>query len=70
MHLELQSHIASYRRSLHDREIQQERITQKLEHHVAQLRVQLQSEGLMMTYLKEFFHGTSESERQAVVSAQ
>ena len=44
MHSELQSHIVSYQRSLHEREVQQERITQ--------LRVQLQTEELMMTSLK------------------
>ena len=44
VHSELQSHIASYQRSLHEREVLQERITQKLD----QPRVHLQTEELMM----------------------
>ena len=43
------------------------KITQHLE---AQLRIQLQTEGLMLTYLKEHFRGISKGERQAVISAQ
>ena len=41
-----------------------------LEHQEAQLRVQLQTEEVMMTSLKESFQENSESERQAVISAQ
>ena len=37
MRLELQSHIVSYKRSLHDREVQKERIAQNLEYQEAQL---------------------------------
>ena len=68
-HLELQSHVVSYRRSLHDREVLQERLTQTMEYQEAQLRVQLQTEELMITSLQESFQETSESERQAVISA-
>ena len=39
MHSELQSHIASYQRSSHERKVLQERITQKLDHQETQLRV-------------------------------
>ena len=70
MHSELQSHIVSNRRSLHEREIQQERIAQNWECQEAQLGVQLQIEELMMTSREESFQETSESERQAVISAQ
>ena len=70
MHSELESHNASNRRSLHEREVQQERICTKLGIPGAHLRVQLQTEELMMTSLKESFQGNSESERQAVISAQ
>ena len=44
MHSELPSHIASYRRTLHDPEVERERSTQNLEQQEAQLRVQLQAE--------------------------
>ena len=70
MHSELQSHIICNRRSLHEREVQQERFAQNWECPEAQLRVQLQIEELMMTSRKESFQETSESERQAVISAQ
>ena len=60
---ELQSHIASYQRSSHEREVQRERTTQNLEHEEAQLRVQLQNEELMMASIKESFQKNSESER-------
>ena len=50
---------------------QQVQITQHLEYQEAQcLRIQLQTGELMMTSLKESFQETSESERQAVISAQ
>ena len=64
MHSEPQSHIVSYRRSLHEREDQPERITQHWEYQEAQ------TEELMMTSLKDSFQETSESERQAAISAQ
>ena len=63
MHSELQSHIASYRRTLHDPEVERERITQNFEQQEAQLRVQLQAEELMMAPIKECFQKTSESKR-------
>ena len=40
VHSELESHSVSYRRSWHEREVQQQRITQNLEYQEAQLRVQ------------------------------
>ena len=65
MQSELQSHNASYRRTLHDREVQQKHITQQLEYQEVQLRLQLQTEELMMTSLKESFQESfQESERQ------
>ena len=44
MHSELRSHVVSNRRSVHDREVQKERITQNLEYQETQRRVQLQTE--------------------------
>ena len=67
MQTELQSYIVSYRRSLHEREVQQERITQNWEHQETQLTVQLQTEELMMSSPKESVQKTSESERQAAI---
>ena len=52
------------------REVQLEQIPQHLEVHEAQLRIQLRTEDLMMTSLKESFQETSEGERQVVVNAQ
>ena len=49
MHSEPRSHIVSYRRSLRDREVKQERITQNLEYQDAQLNVQFHTEELIMT---------------------
>ena len=51
----VQSDIVSYRRSLHDPEVQQQRITQNLEYQEAQLRGQLQTGEVMVTSLKESF---------------
>ena len=68
MHSELQSHNVSCRRSLHEEFTKSE--AQNLEYQEAQLRVQLQTEELMMTFLKGRLQETSESERQAVISAQ
>ena len=76
MHSELQSRIVSCRRSLHDREVQHEHIQfnsqnfLNLEHKEAKLRVQWETEALMMTCTKESFLGTSESERQGAIRAQ
>ena len=66
MHSELQSHVVCYRRVLHEREVQQEQVSEcfeNMEHKEAQLRVQLQTEKLMMTSRKESYQETSESER-------
>ena len=59
----------SYRRSLHEREVPQERITQNSEYQQAQLRVQWQIEELMVTSLSEKFPRNL-SGRPAVISAQ
>ena len=70
MHSEPQSHFVSHRRTLHDREIQQEQTTQRLEDQEARLRIQLHAEKPMMTSPKERFLENSENEREAVLSAQ
>ena len=73
MHSEPQSHIVSYRRILHEREVQQGHISQcfqHLDHEETKLRVQLQTKELMMTSIKESSPETSESERQDLFSAQ
>ena len=70
MQSELQSQNVSCRRTLYDREVQQERITRHLEYQEAQWRIPLQTEELMMTSLKESFQENSGSERQAVIIAQ
>ena len=70
MQSELQSHTACFRRTLHDREVQHERSTQHMENQEAQLRIQFQTEELMMTSLKESSQRNSENDRQAVISAQ
>ena len=49
---------------------QQEQITQHVEFREAQLRIQLQTEELMITSLIENFQENTESERRAVISAQ
>ena len=70
---ELHSHAACHRRALHERAVQQEHISQSfpnLEHNEAKLRVQVQTEELMMTSMMEGLRVTSESERQTVLSAQ
>ena len=64
------THNVSYRRTLHDREVQQEQITQHLEYQEAQLKKQLQTEDIMMASPEESFQENSESERQAAISAQ
>ena len=58
MHSEIQFTHCSYRRSLHWREVPQERITQNSEYQQAQLRVQWQIEELMVTSLNESFQET------------
>ena len=70
---ELHSHAASYRRVLHERAVQQKHISSSfpnLEHSEAKLRVRVQTEELMMTSMMEGLRVTSESGRQAVLSAQ
>ena len=56
------------RRSWHEREVLQERISQNWEYQEAQRRVQLQIEEPMMTSPKDNSQEASESEMQAVVS--
>ena len=56
------------RRSWHEREVPQERISQNWESQQAQRRVLLQMEELLMTPLKDNSQEASESEMQAVVS--
>ena len=46
------------------------KVSKNLEHKETHLGVQLQTEELMMTSIQETFQGTSESERQALISAQ
>ena len=70
---EPQSHIVSSRRILHEREVQQEHISQcsqHLEHKETKLRTQLQTKEVMMTSIKESSPETSESGRQDLFSAQ
>ena len=43
MQSELQSHTVSFRRTFHAREVQEEHMTQYMEHQEAQLRIQLQN---------------------------
>ena len=69
----MQSQVVSFRRVLHDRAFQQQHISQSfqnMEHNEAKLRVQLQSEKIMVASMMERFQETSESGRQAVISAQ
>ena len=73
MHSELQSHVVSYRRVLHEREVQREQVSQSfpnLEHNEAQLRVQLQAKEVISSSLNEGFHASSEKKRQSVINAQ
>ena len=63
-HSEPQLHVVSFRRLLHEREVQQEQVSQSIqnmEHKEAQLRVQLQTEEFVMKSMKEGFQETSES---------
>ena len=73
MHSDMQSQVVSCRRVQQEREVHQVHISQffqNMEHSEARLRVQSQTEELMMVSMIENVEETSESEMQAVKSIQ